>query len=196
MKERMKKMNWFDILLLIIFFLHLVNGFSRGLVKQLFDLIGLLVIIVLSLWGSRYFGSYLASYINPEDIIPHHELIERIGLEVALEKAPQIIAGVVTFLVLFLVLSLVFRVFSGGFRWVNRVPLIGFFNRIGGGLLGALIGIAFIYIIIAGLSFLPIKFVVDALENSELVFVINHYLTPNFVWLKEVLIDYYLSLNG
>ncbi len=191
----MRVMNWFDILLLVIFLLHLVNGFSRGLVKQLFDLIGFLVIIVLSFWGSRYFGAFLASYINPEDITPHHELIESLGLEVALEKAPQIIAGVVTFLILFLVLSLIFRVFSGGFRWVNRVPVVGFFNRVGGGLLGALIGIAFIYIIIAGLSFLPIKFFMDALENSEIVFIIEYYLTPNVIWLKDVLIDYYINLN-
>ncbi len=189
-------MNWFDIFLIIVFFLHLVSGFSRGLIKQLFDLVGFIVIIIFSFWGSRYFSSSLASYINPEDIIPHHELIENLGLEVALDKAPQVIAGVISFLILFLVLSLIFRIFSGGFRWINKVPVVGFLNRIGGGLLGALIGIVFVYIIIAAASLIPLTVFVEAVASSEMVFIADHYLTPFAIQLKELLINSYLNLNG
>jgi len=188
-------MNWFDILLLVVFFLHLANGFFRGLVKQLFDLVGFFIVIILSFWGSRHFSGLLAAYINPEDIIPHHELIEGLGLEVAFEKAPQLIAAVIAFLVLFLVLSLFFRIISGGFRWVNKVPVIGFFNRIGGAILGALIGVAFIYIIIAGISLIPLQFFMEALEESEVVFITDHYLTPTAVRLQENLLNYFLSLS-
>jgi uncharacterized membrane protein required for colicin V production len=189
-------MTWFDIFLLVIFLLHVVNGFSRGLIKQLFDLIGFVIIIIFSFWGSRYFSGNLAAYINPEDIIPHHDVIERLGLEVAMEKAPQLIAGIISFLILFLILSLVFRFFSGGFRWINKLPVIGFLNRIGGGLLGAVIGIVFVYIIIAGVSMIPLQIFMEALDNSEVVFIANHYLTPAVVKLKEAAILYYLSLNG
>jgi membrane protein required for colicin V production len=189
-------MNWFDIFLIVVFFLHFANGFSRGLIKQLFDLVGFIVIIIFSFWGSRYFSSSLASYINPEDIIPHHELIESLGLGVALDKAPQIIAGVICFLALFLVLSLIFRIFSGGFRWINKVPVVGFFNRIGGGLLGALIGIAFIYIIIAAVSLIPLSVFTEAIAGSEVVFITDHYLTPLAIQVKELLINFYLSFNG
>jgi uncharacterized membrane protein required for colicin V production len=189
-------MNWFDILLLVVFFLHLANGFSRGLVKQLFDLVGFLIVIFLSFWGSRQFSGLLAAYIDPEDIIPHHEIIEKLGLEVAVEKAPQLIAAVIAFLILFLVLSLLFRIISGGFRWVNKVPVVGFFNRIGGAVLGALIGIAFIYIIIAGMSLIPLQLFMEALEESEVVFITDHYLTPTAVRLQESLLNYFLSLNG
>ncbi|MBM4235596.1 MAG: CvpA family protein [Firmicutes bacterium] len=189
-------MSWLDILLVVVFFLHLANGFFRGLVKQLFDLIGFFLVIIISFWGSRRFSGLLATYINPEDIIPHHELIESLGLEVALEKAPQLIAGVLAFLVLFLVLSLLFRVLSGGFSWVNKVPVIGFINRIGGAILGALIGIAFVYIIIAGMSLIPLQLFMEALDQSEVVFIADHYLTPTAVRLQESLLDYFLSLNG
>ncbi|MDW7739920.1 MAG: CvpA family protein [Bacillota bacterium] len=187
--------NWLDIFLLIILALHLVNGLLRGLVKVLFDIIGFLVVILLSLWGSRLFSDKLAVYINPEDIIPHHELIQTLGLEVALERVPQLVAGIIAFLLLFLLLSLVFRLFSGGFRWVNRVPVIGFFNRIGGGLVGIAIGLAFVYIIIAALSFIPIQFFMDALDNSEVVFIANHYISPLAHEIKELVVDFYLSLN-
>jgi uncharacterized membrane protein required for colicin V production len=46
--------NWLDIFLLVILALHLVNGLLRGLVKVLFDIIGFLVVILLSLWGQPF----------------------------------------------------------------------------------------------------------------------------------------------
>lgn len=188
-------MSWFDLFLLIIFLLHLISGFSRGLVNQLFDLIGFFVIVVFSFWGSRYFSASLAAYINTADIIPHHELIESLGLEVALEKTPQLIAGVITFLLLFLVLSLLFRLFSGSFRWVNKLPVVGLLNRFGGGALGVLIGVAYIYIIITALSLIPLRFFMDILDGSEIVFIANHYLTPLVIQLKDAITSYYLTLN-
>jgi uncharacterized membrane protein required for colicin V production len=189
-------MNWLDVLLLVVFFLHLVSGYSRGLVKQLFDLIGFIVIILLSFWGSRLFSERLAVFIDPEDIIPHHDIIQNLGLEVALEKAPQIIAGVITFLLLLLALSLIFRLFSGGFRWINRVPVIGFFNRIGGAALGALVGVIFVYIIIAAAAMIPLKPFMEALRTSEVVFFTEYYLSPLADRVKEIALNYYLSLNN
>ncbi len=189
-------MNWFDILLLLIFFFHLVSGFSRGLVKQLFDLVGFFIVIILSFWGSHHFGGILASYIKPEDLVPHHELIKSLGLEVSLERVPQLIAGVVSFLILFVLLGLLFRLLSGGFRWVNKIPVIGFINRISGGVLGALIGIAFVYIIIAGVKLIPLQFFMDALENSAVVIIANHYLAPIAVRLQAILLNYFFSLIG
>jgi len=189
-------MTWLDILLLIVFLLHFVSGFSRGMVKQLFDIFGFFLIIIASLWGSRQFSYILADYVNPEDIIPHHEVIESLGVELAFEAVPQLIAGVLTFLVLFLVLSVVFRLFSGGFRWVNRIPVIGFFNRVGGGVLGALVGVLFVYIIIAALSLLPLQFFMDALDNSEIVFITDHYLTPIAKDIGELFLNYYINMNS
>lgn len=192
----MQIVNWFDILLLVVFFLHLVSGYSRGLVKQLFDLIGFFIIILLSFWGSRLFSERLAVFIDPEDIIVHHDLIQSLGLEVAIEKAPQLIAGVITFLLLIIALSLIFRLFSGGFRWINRVPVIGFFNRIGGAVLGALVGVVFVYIIIAAAALIPLKPFMDALRTSEVAFFAEYYLSPLADRVKENALDYYLSLNG
>lgn len=187
--------SWFDIVLLVIFLLHLINGLSRGLVKQLFDVLGFLVIIGLSFWGSRHFSESLSGYINPEDIIPHHDVMQQLGVDLALEKAPQLVAGVIAFLAIFLILSIAFRLFSSGFRWVNRVPVIGFLNRIGGAVLGAAIGTLFVYIIIAAVSLIPLPLFAEALDNSEVVFVADHYLTPAAEELKSLVVTYYLSLN-
>lgn len=192
----MIKINWLDILLIVIFFLHLASGLSRGMVKQSFDIFGFIVVILLSFWGSSHFSESLAEYIDPRNIIVHHEVIENLGLEVALEQVPQLIGGILAFLALFLILSLVFKLFSRGFRWINRIPVIGFFNRIGGVLLGAVIGAVFVYIIIAAVSLLPIQFFMDAIENSEVVFFTDHFFSPLFVEMKEWFLDYYLNLNS
>lgn len=189
-------MNWFDLFLLVVFALHVLNGFSRGLVKVLFDIFGFFVVIILALWGSRHFGRELAEYINPEDIIPHHDLFLRLDIEVALEKAPELVGGIIAFLVLFLLLSIVFRLFAGSFRWINRIPVIGLFNRIGGGGLGALVGAVFIYIIIAGVALIPLQFFMRALENSEMVLLAEHYLAPAAEELKTRAIKYFLNFNG
>ncbi len=189
-------MNWLDIFLLVVFFLHLISGFSRGMVKQLFDIVGFFVVILLSFWGSKMFSEALAEYINVDNIIPHHELIENMGLEVALEQGPQLIGGILAFLGLFIILSIVFRLFSGGFRWINRLPVIGFLNRIGGGLLGAVVGVIFIYIIVAALSMIPFQFFMEAVDNSEIALITEHYFTPLAEELKEWIVDYYINMNS
>ena len=188
-------MAWFDIFLLIIFIYHLLSGFSRGLVKQLFDILGIILVVFLSIWGSRNFSYVLVEHINPESIIPHHDLMVKLGVDVALEQAPQVIAGILTFLALFLLLSLVFKLFSGSFRWINRIPVIGMFNRIWGGILGAVVGLVFVYIVIALLSLVPLQFFIDALENSEVVFIADHYVTPYAEDLKTQFIEYYVDIN-
>lgn len=189
-------MGWFDILLLIVFSMHLISGLGRGLFKQLFDMLGFFVIIILSLWGSRRFSEVLAGYINPEDISLHHQVIQDLGVDIAFEQAPQLISGVITFLLLFLFLSLIFRFFSGGFRWANRIPVIGFFNRLGGLLLGGIVGLIYVYIIVAAVSLIPMQFFMDALENSEIAFFADYYITPTAAGLKNQLLDFYINSNG
>lgn len=186
-------MNWFDLLLAAVFLYHLASGFSRGFVKQLFDVLGVFLVVLFSFWGSRFFSAELAVFINPEDLIPHHDLIQGLGFDLAMERVPQLVAGVILFLVFLLALSLIFRLLSRGFKWVNKVPLVGFFNRLGGALLGVLIGALLIYIIIAALDLLPLKPVMHALEGSEVVFVTKYYLTPLALRAKEFLAHYYIS---
>ncbi len=189
-------MNWLDIFLLVVFFLHLASGFSRGMVKQLFDMFGFIVVILLSFWGGRFFADVLAEYINPENIIPHHQLFENMGLEVVLEQVPLLIGGILAFLGLFIILSIVFRLFSSGFQSFNHVPVIGFFNRIGGSMMGALIGAVFVYVIVAAISLIPLQFFIDAVDNSEVAFITDHYFTPLFEKLKAVAVNYYINLNS
>ena len=184
-------MNWLDFGMGIIILLHIVNGFGSGMIKILFDLAIFLVVFVLSLIGSRLLSGSIAQYIGQESIVEHYELMQTLGLEVALEEAPRLIAGLVILLVLFILFSLVFRLFSHGFHWVNRIPVIGLFNRLGGSVIGAVIGAAFAYIIIVVISLIPLELFINALEDSEIAAYAEQYVSSYALELKKFLINYY-----
>lgn len=184
-------MNWLDFGMGIIILLHIVNGFGSGMIKILFDLAIFLVVFVLSLIGSRLLSGSIAQYIGQESIVEHYELMQTLGLEVALEEAPRLIAGLVILLVLFILFSLVFRLFSHGFHWVNRIPVIGLFNRLGGSVIGAVIGAAFVYIIIVVISLIPLELFINALEDSEIAAYAEQYVSSYALELKKFLINFY-----
>ncbi len=187
-------MNWLDLLLVIIIMVHFVNGFSRGLVKMFFDIVGFIVVIVFSLLGSRLLSGPLSNYIDPDSVIAHHAVIQSFGIDIAPENTPQLIAGVIVFLVLFILLSIFFRVYAGGFRWINRIPVIGLLNRIGGGVLGALVGAVFVYIIISALSLIPLQLFKDGLTSSSLVVYADLYFSGYALELKRFLVNFYAGL--
>ena len=184
-------MNWLDLVLGAIILLHLVNGFGSGMFKILFDLVIFLVVFILALLGSRLMSGFFAQFIDPESIADQYEMMQALGVEVALEDAPRLIAGLIALLVLFVLLSLLFRLFSRGFHWINRIPVIGLFNRLGGSVMGAAIGAAFVYVIIVVMSLIPVQLFISALEDSEIVVYAEQYLSFYALELKNFLINFY-----
>jgi hypothetical protein len=42
----------------------------------------------------------------------------------------------------------------------------------------------------------PLQLFIDALKNSEVVFIVDYFLTPTAEELKDLAIQFYLNLNG
>lgn len=185
-------MNWFDLLLLGLIGFYTVSGFVRGLVKQLFSLFGFVIILFIALIGSRALSGTVARTLNPHSMISYHEALQFLGVEAAVERAAELVAGVLVFLVLFVVLSVLFRLLSGSFKWVNKLPVVGMFNRLGGGLVGLIIGVVFCYILISVASLAPVQLSVDAISGSKLVLWAEEVLPPVTAALKSKLMDFYL----
>ena len=59
-----------------------------------------------------------------------------------MERAAELMAGALLFVVLFVVFSILFRLLSGSFKAINKLPVIGLVNRLGGALIGLVIGVA------------------------------------------------------
>ena len=186
-------MNWLDPLLVIILLLLAVSGFGRGLAKSIFDITGYFVLFVLALFASRYLSGPLANLVWPDSILYSPEIIEILGIDIPSEQIPVLVMGAISLLVLFIIFSVGFRVFSGSFSWVNRIPVFGLLNRIGGGAVGVLLGALFGYFIIVAFSLVPFSFFMNALNNSLLARYAFEHVLPYGQWLKDFLIRFYVG---
>jgi uncharacterized membrane protein required for colicin V production len=186
-------MNWFDLVLLGLLALSIISGFRRGLVKQLFSLFGFIIALALAFFGSRMLSGTVAAYLDPNSMIPYQEALQLLGAEAAVERAMELVAGAVTFLALLVVLLILFRFFSGGFKWVNRIPIIGIINRLGGALIGLVVGGVFAYLLLGIFSLVPLPYTVEAVQGSRLAFWAEAYLPLLTATVKEYLMNFYLD---
>ncbi len=186
-------MNWFDLLLAGILVFYLASGFSRGLVKQLFSLFGFVIALVFAFVGSRFFSGPLARHLDPLSAISYHEALQFLGVEAAVERAAELMAGVLLFVVLFVVFSILFRLLSGSFKAINKLPVIGLVNRLGGALIGLVIGVALCYLLVSMAQLVPVPLCVEAVNGSQLVLWAGEYLPLVATSLKNWLVEFYLD---
>lgn len=186
-------MNWFDCLLIAIVALYLIGGFIQGFVKQLFSLFGFFIILALAFAGSRLLGDYAAAFIDPQCLLPYREAAARLGADLPVETILKLVAGVLAFLVLFIVLQILFRLIARALTSINRIPVIGFFNRLGGAALGLLAGVVLAYILLVIVSLVPVKFCAEAVGGSAVAALAEQYLPPVTEGLKNMLMKFYLQ---
>lgn len=108
-------MNWFDLVILIILLIALINGYKKGLILQL---VGLAIIVL-----SAIFGGKLAAYILPE-------------LNKFLELSPNLMR-VLSFVLAFAAIALVISTIGRLIQQLMSVMLLSSVNRI----IGAIISI-------------------------------------------------------
>jgi membrane protein required for colicin V production len=113
-------MNWLDIVVIIFLIISLIGGFANGLIKSLFSLIGLVVGVVLA--GRFYVGlaGSLGFISNP--------------------SAARIVAFIIIFLVVMIIAAILGIIFT---KLVSAI-LLGWLNRLLGGVFGLILGAIFI----------------------------------------------------
>jgi len=113
-------MNWLDIVIIVLLVSAAIGGMVAGLIRAVFSLAGLIVGVILA--GHYYvpFSAYLG-------FIPT-------------EKGPTIVAFIIIFLAVMIVATLL------GFLLTKLISaiLLGWLNRVGGAILGLLLGSIFI----------------------------------------------------
>ena len=116
-------MNWFDLVILILLLIAIVNGYRKGLVMQL---VGLTVIIL-----SAIFGGKLAEIILPE----LHQL---------LYLSPNL-ARVLSFVLSFATIAIVISLIGSLLQRIINVIFLSFINRI----LGSLVSVGTLMFILS-----------------------------------------------
>jgi membrane protein required for colicin V production len=122
-------MSFVDILIWAVLLVFAVKGFSRGLVREVCSLLGL----VAGGWAAFRYAPYLAEAVRPIIHLPHH------------------VAVVLSFVFLFLLIGLLFFLVGHLLTVVFKIMLLGGINRVGGVLFGLMEG-AFILCLVLNLG--------------------------------------------
>lgn len=128
-------MNAYDVIVLVILILLAVRGLRRGLIAMLIGLIAFAAAVVLAFRFDAVLGSWLRR--------PLHSL-----------TAAE--ARIVAFLVILVVVVVAARLAGGLLSGlIKRIPLVGTANRLGGLLVGLLVGCLAIWLVTAALLLVP-----------------------------------------
>jgi uncharacterized membrane protein required for colicin V production len=127
--------NAYDVIVLVILVFLAVRGLRRGLIAMLIGLVAFAVGLALAFRFDAMLGSWLRR--------PLHGL-----------TATE--ARMVAFLVILVVAGLVARLTGGLLSGlIKRIPLVGTANRLGGVLVGLLLGCLAVWLVTAGLLLVP-----------------------------------------
>jgi uncharacterized membrane protein required for colicin V production len=164
--------NWLDFLFIFVFVLHTLSGFSQGFLKKMVGVLGFVAAFYLALrWGADFIPFC-------EKLIPIGKLINLLlpAQSTNMEWLFTLLYNILGFILLFIVFHFCFKLLTVRFRAVNKVPVIGFVNILGGGLLGAAKGMLLIFIISSIVSLMPTPFWVQARDNSAIIALSEYYL--------------------
>lgn len=166
---------WIDWVLLGILALSIVNGLTRGLVKQALGFAGLFI----SLYLADRWAPAMAQWLNSSfdmSIRIREFLLPLLG-DYRLE--PTVLA-VLSYLLVWCLVSAALGILGLFLESVTKLPIIASVNKLGGAALGALKGGVIVFIIASLLSFLPAGTKLGALGQRSYVGAQVRYISPVF----------------
>ncbi len=174
-------LNWLDIILLLILTVFIVSGFRRGLVRQLLDLGGFIIALYLAWVLTPQLSTYLEQFSNfvPEFLLP--------GDPVLAAHFSSIVISIISFLFIYFVVTVFFKFFGKLLQGIANLPVIGFFNAVGGAALGGLKGLIWVFVAVVIISFLPVNFLHELTQESFFSAVVATYFPVVIDIFKEII---------
>ena len=156
-----------DILVVLLFIIFIFVGYKKGFLYELFSLIYTLASTIASWFLAPVFASLyplikLKNLTNDQMIIANF-----VNLEVILNT-------IAYFVIIFLVLKICYIVLSLLFKSINKVPIVGGFNRILGALMG-IVNAAIITLFISMILSMPLIENGDEVKKNTVFAYINTY---------------------
>ena len=201
-------MNWFDLLLLSIIGFYVIAGLIRGVLKQLFRLLGFFVVFALAFLGTPYltaaaavplhlFGlddpdKLLPSLLQPENMAESGEGAPSLRELLPLEQLSGLVVTATVFLVLLLVLAAAFWLLLRSLDKVNKMPVIGTLNRLSGGVVGLFTALLICFVLINLAALLPLAPIVEGVNGSLIAGYLKIYLPQLFAGFEEKMILHFL----
>ncbi|HZK25783.1 MAG TPA: CvpA family protein [Oscillospiraceae bacterium] len=157
-------MNWFDFLLVAIVVFFAIVGWQKGLVRQLFDLLGVIASYFVALRYSNQFVYWLNQYLPLtlwfNQLFPTPTAW---GIDLG-----AVLIRLVGFALLFGAVSLVFRTTGAAVHSIFSLPILDLVNGLGGLLLGAIRGVFLALILIGAANLIGTPFLARAVTESAI----------------------------
>ena len=112
-------MNWLDIIILVIIAISTVIGLKVGIIKAFFAVAGGIIGVFLA-------GRFSGSLADRLPFISDHN-----------------VAGVVAFAVILIVVMIIAAILAVVIKWATSAVMLGWLNRLGGAILGVILGAIF-----------------------------------------------------
>ncbi len=112
-------MSWFDIAVIVIIGIATLIGLKIGIIKAVLTLAGVIIGVILA-------GRFYVALAEQLTFIPQETL-----------------ARVVAFAIILAVVVLIASIITGVLKWLTSIILLGWVNRLGGALLGLIMGSIF-----------------------------------------------------
>lgn len=168
-----------DIIIFLIVLLFVWLGYASGFIKTLFGMcsyfisiiIGFMIYPVVSefLKKSALYGVILRFSekqisINIDDKFLFNDLLEQFGAK-AVSSLAELLINIISFVAVILICKIILSIVSKCLNLISKVPVISFFNRTLGAILGAVKGIILLYIVFLFVNFLPVNITEKAITD-------------------------------
>lgn len=144
----MSGMDWLSIVILVLLAIDFIIGFKRGLIRQVFDLLG----IVLAVLAAARFGpAATVSIVRP-----------------LLPAASEQVVSVLGFVVVFLATLVVMELVSHGVGLIAKMPGLSVLNGLGGALFRVARGAILISVVLSLVVALEIPAAGELIQGSSI----------------------------
>ena len=141
-------MNFIDICILVVLGIFGVKGFIRGIVIEIFTLVGMVVAYVIAIREMSFFSNLLVTKFH----------------------LPDILASSIAFFILFIGIVFLFRWIAGALKLFARWTFIGWLDSLGGVLFGLFKGALIASLVILLISLLPLSSEIQRQQKESFLF--------------------------
>jgi membrane protein required for colicin V production len=118
-------MNWLDIIIIVIMAIPTLIGLRIGIIKAVLSLAGLIIGVILA-------GRFYTALSGQLTFIPQETL-----------------AKIVAFVIILGVVMIIAGVLASVLKWIASVVMLGWVNRLGGAIIGFVLGAIFVGALLA-----------------------------------------------
>ena len=155
--------NWLDIALIFILILSATIGWSRGLIRQSFDLLAIFASYFVALRYGNDFVTWLSNYLPLVGWLPAWlSQPTLLGFAVG-----DILARLIGFFLLFFAVRLLFKLVGGLLHGIFSLPVLGTVNGLGGLLFGFLKGFLLVLIFVGAANLISTPYWQRTLTESS-----------------------------